>query len=155
MPAGENNTMEKMTEELAGKMLDEQGYHCSQVVISHASEQFGLEKEEAMKLASGLGGGCFAGETCGAVSGAIILLGLKYGFSAPNSKEQDQILKNKIHEFEKKFVDRCGSLTCRGLLDGLSNADPEQSKLIEERGLYSRCKTYCAASCEILDEMLK
>lgn len=147
--------MEKMTEEHAGKMLDEEGYHCSQCVVSHASEQFGIKKENAMKLASGFGGGCFAGETCGAVSGAIILLSLKYGFSAPNSKAQDQILKDKIHEFEQKFKDRCGSLTCKGLLDGLSTGDPVEGKLIEERGLYSRCKTYCAVSCDILDEMLK
>ena len=56
------------------------GYVCSQAVFATFSEMLGLDKETALKIANGFGGGIARKqEICGAVSGAIMAIGLKYG----------------------------------------------------------------------------
>ena len=56
------------------------GFNCSQAVLSTYAQDFGLDREAALKLAAGFGGGMgrMAG-TCGAVTGAFMVLGLKHG----------------------------------------------------------------------------
>ena len=56
------------------------GYSCSQAVLSAYCEDLGLDKETAMKISCGFGAGMARlGATCGAVTGAYIAIGLKYG----------------------------------------------------------------------------
>ena len=55
------------------------GIDCSQVVLRECAEKIGLSAEQACKIASPFGGGMFRGDTCGAVSGALLVLGLQYG----------------------------------------------------------------------------
>ena len=55
------------------------GIDCSQVVAGEFAEELGITQEEAYKMAAGFGGGMGIGETCGAVVGAMIVLGMKYG----------------------------------------------------------------------------
>lgn len=148
---------EKMTVEKAAELLG-QGFHCSQVVVWHTAEDLGLDKKQALKLAGGLGGGCFHGDVCGVVTGAIVSLGLKYGYCEANSAEQNAILVGKVQEFEKRFAEKHGSIVCRELLGGYSFAVPEQAQAIMGGGLggiLKNCPTYCADACEILDDMLK
>ena len=51
------------------------GIDCSQVVAGAFAEELGITQEEAYKMAAGFGGGMGIGETCGAVVGAMIVLG--------------------------------------------------------------------------------
>ena len=53
--------------------------HCSQIVLGEVAEELGYGREEAYKMANPFGGGCFRGDTCGAVAGAMIAIGMKYG----------------------------------------------------------------------------
>lgn len=55
------------------------GIDCSQVVVGAFAEELGITTEEAYKMSAAFGGGMGLGETCGAVVGAMIVLGLKYG----------------------------------------------------------------------------
>jgi len=56
------------------------GFSCSQAVLSAYGEQFGMNREMALKVSGAFGGGMgHLGETCGAVTGAFMLVGLKYG----------------------------------------------------------------------------
>ena len=62
--------------------LFKNGFRCSQAILSTYGLQFGLDQELALKLASPFGGGMGSlGNTCGAVTGAILVIGLKYGNS--------------------------------------------------------------------------
>jgi C_GCAxxG_C_C family probable redox protein len=56
------------------------GCNCSQAVLYAYAEQYGLDKGMALKAATGFGAGMgnFE-ETCGMVSGAVMVLGLRYG----------------------------------------------------------------------------
>ncbi len=53
------------------------GIDCSQVVVGAFVEELGITTEEAYKMSAAFGGGMGLGETCGAVVGAMIVLGLK------------------------------------------------------------------------------
>ncbi|MBE6117439.1 MAG: C_GCAxxG_C_C family protein [Solobacterium sp.] len=145
---------EKMTVERAKEVLAGQGFHCSQAVVMHACEVLGLDKDLLLKVSGGLGGGCFHGDICGCVSGAIMAIGAVYGYNQPYSAEQNAILVAKLTEFEKKFEAKHGSLICKDLLGGYSFAVPEEAKKIMTEGLTKNCPALVASACEILDEII-
>ena len=70
---------------------------------------------------AGLGGGCFHGDSCGAVTGAAMALSIVFGFDRPNAEEADKPLIEKVHEFQKRFLRRtavvsaasCSAVTTR------------------------------------------
>ena len=66
-------TKEKAMQNYAG------GIDCSQVVFAHGAELLGFDQKTAKKIAAAFGGGMFAGERCGCVTGALMAIGLKYG----------------------------------------------------------------------------
>ena len=73
------------------KSLDyfKNGFNCSQALLATFAADFGLSEEVALKVATQFGGGARKGEMCGAVSGALMVLGLKYGhyhYDAPEEK---------------------------------------------------------------------
>lgn len=79
------------------------GIDCSQVVAGEFAEELGITQEEAYKMAAGFGGGMGIGETCGAVVGAMIVLGMKYGHFDTEHMEQKDIMNGKRAEFLEKF----------------------------------------------------
>ncbi len=145
---------EKMTPERAVELTRGQGFHCSQVVAMHGCEVLGLDKDLLLKVSAGFGGGCFHGDICGAVTGALMILGAVYGYNQPGQQEQNAILVGKIREFEQKFEAKYGALTCTALLDGYNITIPEQAAVIREKGINKKCPGMIAGACDILDEML-
>lgn len=57
----------------------ERGYMCSESIVMAFVEEFGLDLEIAAKIFGGFAGGMAQGKTCGAVTGAIMVIRLKYG----------------------------------------------------------------------------
>lgn len=93
------------------------GYNCSQAILSTYCEQFGLDKKIALDLSCGMGAGMGRlGGTCGAVTGAYLLIGLACG----NQANSDEAAKEKtyalIQEFARKFEKRNKTTVCRELL---------------------------------------
>ena len=91
-----------------------EGFNCSQAIVSAYAEQFGLDEETALKIAAGFGGGMGRlGRTCGAVTGAFMVLGLRYGRSSPDQAAKERVYAH-IQEFADRFNARNASLTCKG-----------------------------------------
>ena len=141
---------EKMTEEKAGELMD-QGFHCSQCVFSYAAQRMGMDKSLALKLSAGLGGGCYHGDSCGAITAAALAIGMAYGFDQPNATQEDQVLISNVKAMEARFQQENGALLCRHLLQGFDKADPAA---VAPEGTYSQCPQFCATACNILDELL-
>ena len=85
------------------------GIDCSQVVAGAFAEELGITQEEAYKMAAGFGGGMGIGETCGAVVGAMIVLGLKFGHCDTEHMEQKDFPQSccfvtRYHECQKSRV---------------------------------------------------
>jgi C_GCAxxG_C_C family probable redox protein len=132
-----------------------QGFNCSQSAFCGFAETLGLERETALKLASGFGGGMGAmGGTCGAVTGAFMALGLKFGHTSPQDKAAKQKIYGLVKEFAKRFQASTGSLACRDLL-GFEIGTPEGQKLAVERDVHHKiCPKFVNAAAEILGEMM-
>ena len=86
------------------------GLNCSQAVLSSYCEEFGLGCEQASKIATGFGGGMRMAETCGAVTGAFMVLGLKFGNNTAEDKESKAKTYEKIVEYTRRFKARNGSV---------------------------------------------
>ncbi len=86
-----------MSDEVKGAVETYQttGYNCAQSVLSEFAPRFGLDRDTAMKIACGFGSGMGrSGNMCGAVTGGILVLSLKYGMMDPGSEED----KEKTYE---------------------------------------------------------
>ena len=102
--------------EEALKLFDEK-FHCSQAVFAAFSEEYGVKKEDALKIGGCFGSGMRKGEVCGACTGALMVLGLKYGKSEKDdieSKIQSDIV---CDEFLDTFEKENGSYICNDLLE--------------------------------------
>ena len=72
-----------------------EGFNCAQSVLSAFSEELGLTRETALKIACPFGGGMARqAETCGAVTGAFMVIGLKYG----QASKADKASKNRTYD---------------------------------------------------------
>ena len=94
-----------------------EGFNCAQAVLSTYCEQFGLDRETALRVACGLGGGMGRRqETCGAVSGAYLVIGLKYGQCAKDDAATKEKTYALVQEFARRFEAKNKSTNCRELL---------------------------------------
>lgn len=132
-----------------------EGFNCSQAIFaSYASEQ-GLNRETALKLSGTLGGGMARmGEVCGAVTGAFLVIGLKYGSSDAKDESAKEKSYKLVREFTTRFINRNEVLTCRELL-GYNLLDPGEREEVFAPGLLeSRCCGFVRDAAEILEEIL-
>jgi C_GCAxxG_C_C family probable redox protein len=134
----------------------EAGFNCSQAVFSPYAEAMGLDKDTALKIAGTFGGGMGrTGQTCGAVTGAIMALGLKYGATDSADKETKEQAYLRVQAFAQRFATRNGDdLSCKALLGcDISTADGQ--KMAHELGLYrSICPKLVKDAAEIVEEIL-
>ena len=131
------------------------GYSCSQSVFAVFADKLGLDKEAALKVSSAFGGGIAGmGETCGAVTGALMALGLKYGSIEVSENHEDQEIHRYAESFISRIKSRNGTITCREIL-GVNVADPEELKIAEEKGLFEKnCSPFVKLSIEIADDLI-
>ena len=97
--------------------LFKSGFHCSQAVLAVFSEESGLPRETALKIACPFGGGIGGfGRTCGAITGALMVIGLKYGSAKATDPEARMLTRNKTRELIEKFERVHGKSTCNELV---------------------------------------
>jgi len=137
-------------------MFDEAGFMCSQAVFAALGEQLGIERTQALKIAAGFGGGvAYQGGICGAVSGAIMAIGLKHGHnegSQVDAKNKTNFLAQKLI---RKIKAKYGCYTCRGIT-GIDLTVPEGRNLAEEQGIWRKnglCQNVIKDSVELVEEM--
>lgn len=131
------------------------GYNCAQSVLSTYAPALGLDREMALKVATGFGGGMGRlGATCGAVTGAFMVIGLKYG----QTRGDDLAAKEKtyalIQEFAAQFVARHGTTQCRQLID-CDLLTPEGRQQFSDWQIANKvCHQLVRDAAQILDQLL-
>ena len=130
-----------------------QSFNCSQAVFSAFAAHYGLDKETALKLASPFGGGLARrGEICGAVTGALLVLGLARGADTPAGKDE---IYRLAQEFMRLFEDKHHRLLCRDLID-CDISTPEGMKKAKETGKFTTtCPVLVRDAAEIVQTFLK
>lgn len=132
-----------------------EGFSCSQAVLSAYSDLFDLNRELALKISQPFGGGmAHMGEMCGAVTGAFLVIGLKYGRVKAEDIEAKEKTYELVQEFVKRFKSRHGSINCTELL-GFDLGTPEGMKLAEEKELFENvCPKFVQNAAEIIEQIL-
>jgi len=132
-----------------------EGFSCSQAVFSTYAVDMGLNREIALKISQAFGGGMGQmGETCGAVTGAFMVVGLKYGRTRADDDEAKIKTYKLVKEFTEKFKARNGTIICRELL-GCDIGTAEGEKIAKNEKLFSSvCPGFVRDAVEILEEIL-
>ena len=133
-----------------------EGFACSQAILAAYGEDFGIEREAALRLSDGFAGGIAGlGNICGAVSGALMVIGLKHGRTSASDREARAQTKRFVREFMSRFEARNGTTVCRELL-GCDIDTPEKSQMAREKGLFTTvCPAMVRDAAEILEELLE
>jgi len=132
------------------------GCNCSQAVFSVFAGEFGLDEITALKIASGFGGGIgHMGQTCGAVTGAILVIGLKSGMSLEKTHESNQKVYDIIGRLVDEFKKRNRSVICWDLV-GVDFGNAEAYREARKRDVfYSVCPKFISDAVQIVEEIYR
>jgi len=130
-------------------------FNCAQSIFGTYATHYGLDRDKALKLSTGFGGGMArCGRTCGAVTGAFMVIGLKNGMGLDKNKEAKESTYQVINEFSNQFQKNNGSLICKEIL-GCDISTPEGMEYFNQNELFvKKCLQCVKNAAEILEEML-
>src|SRR5512136_1921763 len=122
---------------IAHSLMAEHRTNCSQAILSTYCEEFGLERNLALRLAQGFGGGMArTGRTCGAVTGAYMVLGLSQKTAVDNPRKSLDTTYELLLEFDRRFKAIHGSVICRDLI-GYDLSTPEGLTEAREKKVFT------------------
>ncbi len=131
--------------------LFEQGFTCGPAVLAAFAGRHGLDRDTALRVACAYGGGiALGGSTCGAVSGALMAIGLAHG----RTRVEDEAAREKTYEAARTFLERFrrenGSDVCHELL-GVDISTPEGREAAAKDGLFrTRCPQLVRSAARIV-----
>jgi C_GCAxxG_C_C family probable redox protein len=128
--------------------------NCAQSVLVAFCEELGLKKDDALRIAMGFGGGMgHTGGTCGAVTGAYMVIGLKTELTIDNLPACKEKAYALVHEFDTRFKQRYPSALCGDLL-GYDLRNPEQIEAAKAAGVFAtKCPSFLREAVEILESL--
>jgi len=140
--------------DLATKKFDA-GFNCAQSVIWAFCDEFGLDKDLMLKLATGFGGGMgHRQEVCGAVTGAILVLGAKQGRGENAPRAVTDTAYAKVRELFTRFYDLHGTCLCSQLLPNCDlNTEAGRQKFKEQNLRETICKECVRDAARLVEEL--
>lgn len=132
------------------------GYRCSEAVLTCYGKKVGLSNDMAMKIGCAFGGGLGSnGDLCGAVAGAITILGLKYGRTDKRDSGRKNKTDQQVQAFLKKFRAKHKHIRCNDLI-GFDRSTPEGHDIAAAAGVFKKlCPGFVKGAAVILEELLK
>ncbi|MCH5206423.1 MAG: C_GCAxxG_C_C family protein [Oscillospiraceae bacterium] len=132
-----------------------QGFYCSQAVFAAFAEELGLDEKQALKVGSCFGGGMCKGEVCGACTGALMVLGMKYGRYIADDWDVQTKANDMALKFLEQFGEENGSYICNELL-GCDIAAPEGKAYAREHRLFSElCPKLVESAAKIAERLIE
>ncbi len=139
---------EALSEEAVKHFLD--GYNCAQSVLLTLSEHWESKNELIPKIATGFGGGIgLCGSVCGALTGGVMAIGIKYGANQPSAEERRKCY-DLSQQLYRKFEQKHGSTLCRKLVDYDLSDSMELEKAKKANVFEEKCSEYIRTVIEIL-----
>ena len=128
--------------------------NCSQAVLETYAPSMGMPEDIARRVAAAFAGGMGMGSECGAVTGAFLVIGMKYGKTKDKDRGADEKTFSKVAEFIKEFKARHEHLGCSELL-GVDMSTAEGVRQAAGKGLFTgTCPKFVRSASEILDKLL-
>jgi C_GCAxxG_C_C family probable redox protein len=136
------------------KELFLEGNNCSQSLLLSFAKDYGYSKELALKVSAGFGGGMGRlQDTCGAVTGAIMVLGILQGEKASDNKELKTGTYGLVREFIKRFTNDFQTISCRELTRCDFNSDSGTEKFRNEGVMEKICVPCIKRAVEIVESI--
>lgn len=130
-------------------------FHCSQAVFAAFAEELGLTEKQALKIGACFGSGMRKGEVCGACTGALMALGLKYGQAVEYDMDSRKKTNEVTDRFMAEFTEENGSYMCKELL-GCDLSTQEGIEMALEKKLFTEfCPKMVESATRIAEEILK
>lgn len=132
-------------------------YNCAQSVLAAFAGDYGMSREMALKVSCGFGAGMGRLQTtCGAVTGAVMVIGLQFGKSAEDENDRKELTYSKVRELIKRFEKRFGSTTCLQMVNNCNFNTGEGEKKYEDEQLQLHvCNEAVKYAVEILKDILE
>ena len=132
-----------------------QGYNCSQSVLWSFHQELGLDADAALKIACGFGAGMARKqEVCGALTGGIMVLGLKHGRGLNQDRLATEQTYRKTQELIRRFELKFGACRCRDLLQGCDLTTEAGQRFFKEHDLLNQtCKECVRSVVQILEDL--
>ena len=131
------------------------GYNCAQAVSTTYGTQFGVPEETISRISSAFGGGIGRTDNiCGAVSGAVMVLGLKFGAKSAGETEAKTKASIMANGFIQEFKRRYGEVSCTGLV-GYNLSIPEEREKATANSAYTKCRDIVRNAGDLLEEYLE
>jgi C_GCAxxG_C_C family probable redox protein len=119
------------------------GHNCAQSVLLSFADELKYSRELALKIFSGFGGGMGKTQgTCGAVTGAMMVLGIKVGETVSNNDALMASSNSAVKDLSRRFSQKFGTTSCRELTGCDLNTQEGAEKFKEEN-----IKTNVCAGC--------
>lgn len=130
-----------------------EGLSCSQAILLAYGKRYGIDEKTAIKVARSFGGGMARTcQTCGAVTGAYMVLGLTCDDENHKAaKEKNYAL---VNEFARRFQALHGDVNCQKLL-GCDLGTPEGQEYFKNNNLVHRCCDFVRDAAIILEDLIK
>lgn len=133
----------------------EKGYMCSQAVFAAFAGDFGITEKQALQIGACFGGGMNKGEVCGACTGALMILGMKYGqFDLLDTESRAKGSAMAVR-FLDEFAKRKGSYVCRDILDCDLRTEEGRNFARSNCLFKTICPETVRTAAEILTEILE
>lgn len=129
------------------------GHNCCQAVVMTMGAQYGIDPEISKRMGRAFGGGMGRlGLVCGAVSGALMAIGL--ALESTHDERATRLKANELtREFIQRFIDRYDTILCKELL-GADMLTSEGKEKIEKEKLFDTfCPKLVRSAIEILQEL--
>ncbi len=134
--------------------LFQEGCACSQAILVAYGAEFGIRRQAALNIAAGFAGGMREGGTCGAVTGAYMVLGLAFGGQHAETAKDRAGVYDVIRLFGNHFRQKHKTLVCNHLL-GVDISTKEGMKQAREQDLFkTSCVDFVRTAAEILEQLL-
>jgi len=131
------------------------GFNCAQSVIASFADTLHVDEEVALRMASGFGGGMGRMQkTCGAVTGAFMVIGFLRGKYKIGEEEGKSITNELIQDFTKKYTERFGSINCKALIEFDLNTEEGRNQAEKEDVFFKKCSNFVKEAVELLEEVL-
>jgi len=132
-----------------------EGYSCSQSILSAFAPGLELDDNTALKVASAFGGGmAHLDGSCGAVTGALMVIGLAKFRSEIDVRAAKQEVYKVTERFVREFVSRNKHVNCTQLLGYNLSQPDELRQAARERKFSELCPKYLQDAVEILEAIL-
>jgi C_GCAxxG_C_C family probable redox protein len=129
-------------------------FNCSQAVFSAYSEKFGINEDDAIRIATGFGGGIGGTqEVCGAITGAVMVLGCRY-FDEDDVRGSKEIIYQKTSELLAKFKEINNTVYCSDLTGIDFSVDVKREEFKKQNIQEKVCKKCIKDVCKLLEEMI-